>query len=58
MQTMTRDILIIHEDGGLSKVELMRLAGDRISLSVVGRGMIFSEALLKEWINMEDDDEA
>lgn len=55
---MIRDILIIHEDGGLSKVELMRLAGDRISLSVVGRGMIFSESLLKEWINMEEDDEA
>lgn len=53
---MTRDILIIHEDG--SKIEFMRLSGGRISVSVVGRGMIFSEALLEKWINMKDDDEA
>lgn len=55
---MSRDILIIHEDGGLSKIEFMRLSGGRISVSVVGRGMIFSEALLEKWINMKEDDEA
>ena len=53
---MIRDILIIHEEGG-SMVEFMRLSGDRVSVSVVGRGLIFSEALLKKWINMEEEND-